>query len=379
MHIDWVLVAALISVTAAVQRSLTLSPASDNTSAENRGSKQEAPNTADADDEESEEDYVEMKYEGSHHLRGKSVNHGIVNMASASSNYSLDSESELEQTYKWNGRLLLFWAVNSNPNTIDLVKENVKHARSQVKNVDVYLVHYDQKQNLWKRRVGEAWYRKNVQHSSQVKGYKMKLMVKLLAGHWNIMNLKKYSWVWTLDEDVDFRRAPLRTMLTLADASHSWIAMPAFTETARTADPQPMSFPFQLPHRECEFRHVPMIEGIFPLLRPQVIHELSTCEHCMHDHSVWGLCRMWCGWSAKQFGTSRKTACAILDATPVVHRNFLSLSGKYTAGQIDWKFQAQANQDMQDVKDHFPKEFVSTAPAYPWEWQCMVKHKHKKR
>merc|ERR1719231_858791 len=98
------------------------------------------------------------------------------------------------------------------------------------------------------------------------------------------------------------------------------------------------------------------------------------------------MCRMWCSWSARQLGRDKDKACAIIDDTPMVHRDYRTLNGKYSntrsyglEGALKSmrsdrgnflaiqeghpgspEFYAMAMRDYRDVQDHYPEDFVTT-------------------
>lgn len=294
-------------------------------------------------------------------------------------------------------RVLLFWAAGSAQATIDLVKADVEHAREQWPSASVFLAHYDGEagRDRWQERAGADWYRRNVAASATQKGYKFQILQALVQE--GSIDLSVYDWVWVLDEDADFHSTPLDKLLQTAEESGALIATPAFTQPDGST--YGMSYPFQAPRGECRFRYAPVVEVSFPLFRPAALGKLlsADCEHCLHRRSVWGFCRMWCSWSAKQLGGTADKACAVLDQAPIVHRDFHTLPGKYDDGEAAsdgfpdartgpatsflqaarWgrpgsqKFEAMAMEDYQDVRDHHPDDFVDTPGAQMSESQCM--------
>merc|ERR1719421_1482331 len=144
-----------------------------------------------------------------------------------------------------------------------------------------------------------------------------------------------YDWVWALDEDVDFTQTNVSQLFEDADATGSSLVLPSFQQLESGPDIalSGMNYPMQAPHSQCRFRYTPMVEVIFPLIRPAALWKILTeCEHCIHKSSVWGLDRMWCSWTARKLNKAKEKNCAILDQTSVLHRNFRSLPGKYRTG-----------------------------------------------
>jgi hypothetical protein len=270
-----------------------------------------------------------------------------------------------------NEAILIFWAVGAENRVIDLVRKNVAHLRSTFDcRVDVMLAHYDLKKQDWVDR-DPAWYHENVQFSAVRKGYKFQLMQGLLTSKAHF-NLEPYTWVWALDEDVDFTSTDLNEMLRLADSSGALLALPAFTELGATAAERELDYPMQSPRPSCQYRYTPVVEVIFPLIRAAALEPILTeCEHCIHGKSTWGLDRVWCSWAARYLNQNRATSCAVLDATPVLHRNFKTLSAKYQGTNseeaapddngvipVNPQFMAAAKADYDDVEHLHPDDFV---------------------
>lgn len=269
-----------------------------------------------------------------------------------------------------NEAVLIFWAVGAEKRVIDLVKNNVAHLRATFDcRVDVMMAHYDLKKQDWVDQ-DPVWYHENVQFSAVRKGYKFQLMQGLLtkAAHFD---LSPYTWVWALDEDVDFTNTDLNEMLRLADSSGALLALPAFTELGATAAERELDYPMQSPRPSCQYRYTPVVEVIFPLIRAAALEPILTdCEHCIHGKSTWGLDRVWCSWAARYLNQNRATSCAVLDATPVLHRNFKTLTAKYQGTNsaatnpdnpvipVNPQFLATAKDDYDDVEKLHPDDFV---------------------
>jgi len=266
--------------------------------------------------------------------------------------------------------VLIFWAVGAEKRVIDLVKNNVAHLRATFDcQVDVFLAHYDLKKQDWVDR-DPVWYHENVQFSAVRKGYKFQLMQGLLTQKAHF-DLSPYTWVWALDEDVDFTNTDLNEMLRLADSSGALLALPAFTELGSTAAERELDYPMQAPRPSCQYRYTPVVEVIFPLIRAAALVPILTeCEHCIHERSTWGLDRVWCSWAARYLGQDHATSCAVLDATPVLHRNFKTLTAKYAGTTpaavnpaspvipVNPQFMATAKADYDDVEKLHPDDFI---------------------
>jgi len=273
-------------------------------------------------------------------------------------------------------RVLFFWAVGGEDRVINLVMQNIAHARQQLPQMDVYLAHYDAKQAVWVNKNAE-WYRKNVDFSSQSSGYKFQLMKKLLSGGPFSPDLDKYAWVWALDEDVDFTKTNLARLFELANKSEALLGLPAFTELDSFGKEQSkLNYPMQMPQPGCSFRYAPVVEVIFPFIRPAVLSALfHDCNHCIHQKSVWGLDRMWCSWSAGLFQMKASRACALIDETPVLHRNFKTLRGKYIvsgANEMQAGFMNMAMVDFKDVQSHHRSDFVEGAASTMQSSSCAM-------
>lgn len=272
-------------------------------------------------------------------------------------------------------RVLLFYAVGAEDRVINLVMQNVAHAREQLPSVDVYLAHYDLKQALWIKRNAD-WYHKNVDFSAEATGFKFQLMKRLLSGGPFSPDLNQYAWVWALDEDVDFTKTNLTRLFELADTSGALLGLPTFTELDSFGKDKNLNYPMQMPQTGCSFRYTPVVEVIFPFIRPAVLSALfHDCNHCIHEKSVWGLDRMWCSWSAELFQWNPSHACALIDETPVVHRNFKTLRGKYIvsgAREMQFGFMDMAMADFKDVLKHHKSNFVEGPASQMRSSACVL-------
>lgn len=272
-------------------------------------------------------------------------------------------------------RVLLFWAVGAEDRVINLVMENVQHAREQLPSMDVFLAHYDSKQSIWVKK-NSPWYHQNVDFSAEATGYKFQLMKKLLSGGPFSPDLDKYAWVWALDEDVDFTKTDLKRLFELADTSDALLGLPTFTELDGAGKNKKLNYPMQTPQDGCSYRYTPVVEVIFPFMRPAVLTALfQECNHCIHQKSVWGLDRIWCSWSARLFEWNPSHACALIDETPVLHRNFKTLRGKYIvsgAREMQAGFMDMAMGDFKDVQQHHSKDFVEGAASTMQSSTCVM-------
>jgi hypothetical protein len=255
-------------------------------------------------------------------------------------------------------RFLCFWAVSSRKNVISLVQENVHHLRHLFGfDFDVYLAHYDLNQSAWAPE--EKWYSQEVRYSAQQKGYKFQLAQSLFKN----FDLDRYDWIWLLDEDVDVTGTNVSHMFDLADQAGSLISIPTFTQLGETQLLSQLKYPHQLPNPDCMYRYTNFVEVIFPFVRPKTLRDvLYGCQRCLHRKTSWGLNQVWCNFAAGKQNTDRSTACALIDATPVIHRNFRTLSKKYALinGHITRtrSFRHNGMWAMTDVRRWHPGDFV---------------------
>jgi hypothetical protein len=260
---------------------------------------------------------------------------------------------------------------------------NIAHAREQLTQMDVYLAHYDSRQDLWKKRDPE-WYRKNIDFASDSSGYKFQMMRRILSGGDPFApDLKKYAWVWALDEDVDFTTTNLPRLFEIAKDSGALLGLPTFTELDGNGRNKNLNYPMQMPQDGCSFRYSPVVEVIFPFIRPAVLSALfHDCHNCIHEKSVWGLDRIWCTWSARLFHRNPSHACVLIDETPVIHKNFKTLRGKYIvsgAREMQSGFMDQAMTDFRDVQKHHHDDFVEGAASEMQSSTCVVQQFQRAR
>jgi len=91
---------------------------------------------------------------------------------------------------------------------------------------------------------------------------------------------------------------------------------------------------FQMPKAGCKYRYVDFVEVSFALIAPSAFRAvMKGCPGCLPiRESVWGLDHVWCSVMASN-STERAKFCSILDAVPMIHRNYHTLP-KYTNGNI---------------------------------------------
>eukprot|EP00746_Dinoflagellata_sp_MGD_P152465 gnl/MRDRNA2_/MRDRNA2_83688_c0_seq4.p1 gnl/MRDRNA2_/MRDRNA2_83688_c0~~gnl/MRDRNA2_/MRDRNA2_83688_c0_seq4.p1 ORF type:complete len:311 (+),score=39.82 gnl/MRDRNA2_/MRDRNA2_83688_c0_seq4:105-1037(+) len=267
---------------------------------------------------------------------------------------------------------------------VQVTQRNVDHLRANYSSgrVDVVFLHYDSKQDSWKNTVGAEWYKSNVQGSMQEAGGKFHLLQKYFTDE---SQMKKYAWIWAIDEDFDITGINIRSMMETAKASGSKIVAPTVKFLHKTTEGDgavqavefdpfhnadfPKSFVkcvegnpmcnFQAPQTGCKYRYSNFIEVMMPMFRPDALWQILTqCDHCIHEHSLWGLPNLWCKFvAAKSQMKDTMKACTLLDQHPAVKLVFHTLPTTYHS-QADWD----------DAKKHNPKYWVD---AYKRRSQCV--------
>lgn len=251
--------------------------------------------------------------------------------------------------------VLLFWAVSARPYTVDLVTKNIEHLRRTYGGrADVFITHYDGKKSHWLQR-DEAWYTRNVQFSEEqlLPKYTSSASSMFFAGEFyppqvalartltpDLLARRQYEWVWLLDEDLDFTGANLTRLFEDAQKTGALIVSPA-VEFEDRISPGPFQRLYKtgcnkghemcfvhMPKPSCEFRYVNFIEAMFPLIKPEALTELSTCQECAFQ-----IDRIWCSRTSRELWHEQKEACAILDQVSVVHTNGKTLR-KWEAAEM---------------------------------------------
>lgn len=256
-------------------------------------------------------------------------------------------------------QVLLFWAVSSRSEVMELVKNNLRRMRLTAGSdcCDVFLAHYDGREQAWRKAFGDSWYNHEVAYSSNDAGFKFQLLQQHFQKEgqrsaWT----QRYNYVWALDEDIDVQGVNFGEFLHLADQSNAYIMGPAFTEP----DGQ-LTWEIQNPHEECDFRYTNYVEVIAPIIRTSALKAiLMDCKHCIHQRTVWGLDGVWCNFVGHKLNSDKlETTCALLDKTPVFHRDFKTLKGKYTALKTHREdFQKLGKTDSKDVETQYPNFYV---------------------
>jgi len=279
-------------------------------------------------------------------------------------------------------KVLLFWAVDSDPKTQELVKKNVEHARRSggKKCCDVMLAHYKGTPEEWE----QDWMEREVTKSFVQNGYKFRLLKQAYTEavhHWE----DTYEFVWALDSDVDFSDVNLTRLFSTARATGSLIVGPTFageqewmTWTLNTQigadgssklmrgremsslqgnalmtdlsqeemeDRQKIHI-LGRPDPSCSFRHTNFVEMTATLLHARVLYLiLKECKDCIGADAEWGLDRVWCEMATRRL-TNTAQMCALIDSSPVSH--------------LDWKKAV--------VTDAFKASETTVKEKYPSYW-----------
>jgi hypothetical protein len=268
--------------------------------------------------------------------------------------------------------LLFVTPVGSFERTIAATKRNVQHLRATYPGrVDVVLFHYDQQQAEWMADSSSGdWYKENVQGFMEEKGGKFQLLQKYFK---DVEPMKKYSWIWAADEDFDITGIDIPGMMQTAEDSGSKIVAPAVRFPAKAskaskASMQPFgsyeaadfetSFcgegdrkcKFQFGNPACKYSYANYLELMLPMFRPEALRKLLTeCEHCIHDHSMWGLDHVWCKFVADKLNmTNHDHGCAILDQSHALKLVFHTLPQDY-----------HSHEALNDTRAHNPNYYVT--------------------
>jgi len=283
----------------------------------------------------------------------------------------IGSEAGVAEREQLHRRVLLFWSVGSKPEVMELVRQGLAHLRETAgrKCCDVFLAHYDGTASLWRRKLPE-WYDREVTFSRTDVGFKFELIQEYFTKEGSAAWPARYEYIWALDEDIDVRGTDFGELLRLADRADAYITGPAFTQASGH-----IVWRIQEPRKDCDFRYTNYVEVIAPLIRTQALRSiLVDCEHCIHRKTIWGLDGIWCGFVAhQQKRKSHRNACAVLDRTPVFHRDFRTLRGKYVKGSAaeNPTFRADGLSDLRDVAAHHVGLYVR-----PWEQKTLECVRH---
>lgn len=298
------------------------------------------------------------------------------------------------------GSILFMTAVGSDPDSMDLIIKDINHLRKSYNGtVDVFLMHYDQTNKHWLRRHKE-WYLKNVQKTSRIPGIKFSVASQVLTEY---KDIRGYSWVWIMDDDVDITKTNVSKLIRLAEESGSPIVGPAidapplrpgqtpkkmkivgrdesifqdrkeasnqsldsFKHYCKPGDPMCM---YQKADTVCRYSYTKIIEVMTPLFRPQALWEmLHECDGCISDQSIWGLDLVWCSLAAKLYGLPTGQGCALIDRASVVHTNKKTLP-KYDPDEESRLANINTKQ-LHKIADRFPDDV--TWASYSWKPRCV--------
>lgn len=228
-------------------------------------------------------------------------------------------------------RVLLFFAVGSKPAAYNLLQHNVASLRREGLDPNVFLAFYsgdrrEQRANLKGLKLD---------NTISEPGFKVKLLNRSyqeFGAAWQ----SKYDYIYVLDEDFNMTNFHLEAFMQLAKLSGSALVGTTYRDLSTENYYQSRSF--QKPHPNCLFRYVNFVEvGAFMLHKRAWDPLFNQCEHCVHEYSMWGLDRMWCKFLATRLGgyptedsaikSERKSACALIDATNMVHQSYKTLEG----------------------------------------------------
>mmetsp|Transcript_98144 Transcript_98144/g.184567 ORF Transcript_98144/g.184567 Transcript_98144/m.184567 type:complete len:378 (+) Transcript_98144:35-1168(+) len=299
------------------------------------------------------------------------------------------------------GKLLFMTAVGSNPESMDLIIRGVNHLRKSYNGtVDVFLMHYDKTNKHWLDH-DRDWYLGNVQKSSRIPGIKFSLVSKVIT---NFRDIRGYSWIWVMDDDVDITQTNVSKLIRLAEESGSPIVGPAIdhpplqpgqipnkrwapvgrnenvlqdrmNESAQTnswarhyCKPGDPICRYQQADLNCRFSYTQIIEVMTPLFRPQALWQMiHECEGCISDESIWGIDLIWCSLSAKLYGLPTDKGCALIDRASVVHTDKQTLP-KYDP-QEQARIQGTNSAQLDRVAASYPDD-INWA-SFAWKPKCV--------
>lgn len=266
----------------------------------------------------------------------------------------------------------LLFIVPVGPKSVELIKQDINYLRTNYTGrVDVVLLHYDKLKDTWASKAGVNWYSKNVQVSFEEAGGKFNLLQKYFQSRTE--DMYKYDWIWAMDEDFDITQMNIQSMIGTATESGSKIVSPAVrfpSENSsltnlekgssevgcRNGNP---SCKFQSGNDGCKYSHVNFLEVMMPMFRPDALKKiLFECDHCIHEHSLWGLNSMWCKFVVDKFGMEdNMKGCTLLDQHRALKMVYHTLPTSY-----------HSRSDELDVRAHNGKYWVK---QNEWASQCV--------
>lgn len=242
----------------------------------------------------------------------------------------------------------LLFIVPVGPRSLSATKVNVEHLSANYSGtVDVVLLHYDRLSSQWIDAAGAEWYQKHIQGSLDAKGGKFQLLQKYFTS--NREKFDQYNWIWGIDEDFDISGIDMQSMMETATETGSQIVAPAvrFPNNKIHKDESQMQAAriterfecnhgqqkcrFQSGKDECKYSYVNFLEVMTPMFRPYALREiLFACEHCIHEHSLWGVDNMWCKFVADKFDMEDDLkGCSLLDQHRVIKLVYHTLPKDY--------------------------------------------------
>jgi len=288
------------------------------------------------------------------------------------------------------GPLLLIVAVGSKPENMDLIMADVNHLRNHYNGrVDVHLQHYDQSKQAW-LKYSPQWYKNNVQHDSYKQGFKMPAVSKFIS-HYD--QIKDYDWVWLMDEDIDVTKIEIPKMFSMALETGSPIVGPSLQSPLGKIGNRskfdgknlPSMFMdcvhgdipclYQSPDARCRYSYTKYIELTTPLFRPPALWQaLHQCEDCFTNFTDWGLDFIWCSRAAELYELPQNRGCALLDQSPVTHRDMRTLP-IHNKQKQEW--QQESMEHVKSIEQTYPEHFVT--PNWQWKPECVPDETAKTR
>lgn len=244
-------------------------------------------------------------------------------------------------------KLLIFFAVGAKPEAYDLLKSNVAVLRNGGWSPHLFLAFYKGKKSM---PLAEGL---PVENHLTAGGQK----IQLLESSYERFHKKwrsNYEYVWVVDEDFNMTGFQIEKFMDLARQSGAAIVGPTYTDLSPHRSKRATTL-LQNPHAQCKYRYVDFVEVGAPLLHIRTWNPIfRECDGCVHQNSMWGLDVIWCYYVASRLGyplnssaikAERRSACALIDATSIVHENYKTLA-KVTDENL-W--------DLWEVKKNYPQ------------------------
>lgn len=213
------------------------------------------------------------------------------------------------------GKLLLIISLGG-PDVLTLLNRNLKQLRYQLKKCfDVFVLNYGGMDS--DKKVAWALRKEGVQMLFNFQSMHKFWMVHAAISSFSM--IKKYDWVWALDEDIDLLEIDTAQFLSVATETGALIVAPA-QHILDGQDCNSQTCLFQAKHK-CKFRYTNFVGVMAPMLRPKTLWNMLTCKECMHRDSVSGLDHVWCKRSARLQKQDSNKTCAILDEYGFIQTN----------------------------------------------------------